>query len=184
MRVRLSESTVTWRTTLRAMRRDRDAAVRVIEADLRKRAHRAAFLRVFDAYVRDPMEGGKPLAPSVRRSLAARLRAHPTTHVFLAFDGDSAIGMCVCFAGFSTFAARPLMNIHDIGVLPGLRGHGIGGRMIAAVAAKARKLGCCKLTLEVRRDNRRARGLYRKAGFAQVTVERGRVPVEFWERPL
>jgi ribosomal protein S18 acetylase RimI-like enzyme len=104
--------------------------------------------------------------------------------VFLAFDGDAAVGAAVCFVGFSTFAARPLMNIHDIGVLPGLRGRGIGGRMIAAIAAKARKLGFCKLTLEVRRDNLPARGLYRKAGFAQVTVERGRVPVEFWQRPL
>ncbi|MGH7947618.1 MAG: hypothetical protein ACREQF_00115, partial [Candidatus Binataceae bacterium] len=96
--------------------RDGRGAVRVIETNLRSRAHRAAFLRAFDAYVRDPMEGGKPLKPPVRGRLIARLRAHPTTHVFLAFDGESAVGMCVCFVGFSTFAARPLMNIHDIGV--------------------------------------------------------------------
>ncbi|MGH7947959.1 MAG: GNAT family N-acetyltransferase, partial [Candidatus Binataceae bacterium] len=55
---------------------------------------------------------------------------------------------------------------------------------LAAVEAKARKLGCCKLTLEVRRDNTCARGLYRKVGFDQVTVEGRGVPVEFWQKPL
>ena len=87
------------------MRGKRRGVITVVEADLRKRAQRAAFLRVFDSYVRDPMEGGKPLAPSVRRDLVARLRAHPTAHVFLAYDGGTAVGVAVCFVGFSTFAA-------------------------------------------------------------------------------
>jgi ribosomal protein S18 acetylase RimI-like enzyme len=158
--------------------------VTVVEADLRRAAHRRAFLQMFDSYVRDPMEAGRPLAPRVRRALVAALLRHPTTHVFVAYCGGAPVGMAVCFTGFSTFAARPLMNIHDIGVARARRGQGVGRRLVEAIAAKARRLGCCKLTLEVRRDNRPARRLYRRVGFAQVTERDGRVPVEFWEMRL
>jgi len=39
----------------------------------------------------------------------------------------------VCFRGFSTFAAAPLINVHDLAVVPGFRGQGIGRRLLEAV---------------------------------------------------
>ena len=54
---------------------------------------------------------------------------------------------------FSSFQAKPLINIHDLAVLPSHRGQGIGHRLIDAVAVRGRELGCCKMTLEVRPDN-------------------------------
>lgn len=39
---------------------------------------------------------------------------------------------------------------------------------VAAVERRARELGCCKVTLEVREHNHRARGVYAAAGFAQA----------------
>ena len=41
--------------------------------------------------------------------------------------------------------------------------------MLTAVEAKARSLGCCKLTLETQENNRRARQVYAAAGFDQAT---------------
>ena len=37
--------------------------------------------------------------------------------------------------------------------------------LLERIEAKARELNCCRITLEVREDNRVARGLYRKVGF-------------------
>ena len=143
--------------------------VDIVEADLSRAAHQQAVVDLIDAYAADPMGDGQPLPPAVRDALIPGLRRHPTTLIFLAYQGGNAIGIAVCFLGFSTFAARPLINIHDLAVLPEHRGLGVGRRLLQAVEQKARELGCCKLTLEVMEYNRRARGLYESAGFAQST---------------
>jgi GNAT superfamily N-acetyltransferase len=88
--------------------------------------------------------------------------------VFLAYRGAIPAGLAVCFRGFSTFAARPLINIHDYFVLPTFRGTGIGRMLLAAIERRAREIGCCKLTLEVQENNRHARGIYAAAGFSQA----------------
>src|SRR4026209_2435485 len=85
--------------------------IRIVEANLSLRADQEAVLAMVDAYSRDAMGDGKPLDPDVRAQLIPGLRRHPTTLIFLAFDGDQPIGVAVCFIGFSTFAAKPLINI-------------------------------------------------------------------------
>jgi len=141
--------------------------ITVIEADLTNDAHGEAILRLLDGYSRDPMGDGKPLAEKTRRDLIPGLRKHPTTHVFLAFRDAEAVGVAICFLGFSTFAARPLLNIHDYFVAPACRGMGVGRQLLGGVERRARELGCCKLTLETQENNHRARGVYAAAGFAQ-----------------
>jgi GNAT superfamily N-acetyltransferase len=86
-------------------------------------------------------------------------------------DRDTAVGIATCFVGFSTFAARPLINIHDLAVLPTHRGKGIARRLLEAVEQKARALGCTRITLEVLENNRRARHVYAASGFAQATSD-------------
>ena len=145
--------------------------IRIVEANLSLRADQEAVLAMLDAYSRDAMGDGKPLDPDVRAQLIPGLRRHPTTLIFLAFDGDQPIGVAVCFIGFSTFVAKPLINIHDFVVLPTSRGKGIGRRLLEAVEAKARELGCCKLTLEVMDKNDQAVRMYQAAGFARYTLQ-------------
>jgi ribosomal protein S18 acetylase RimI-like enzyme len=159
-------------------------AISIIPADLANPNHQRDFLAMMDAYALDPMEGGELLPDDVRKRLIPELRKHPAYYVFLAYDDDRPIGFTLTFVGFSTFAARPLLNIHDIGVLGEYRGKGVGLALMKAVEAKARTLGCCKITLEVREDNERARGLYRKFGFGESVVGPEQVPMEFWAKPL
>jgi ribosomal protein S18 acetylase RimI-like enzyme len=85
--------------------------------------------------------------------------------------------MAVCFRGFSTFAARPLINIHDIYVDPPCRGWGVAHLLLEAVEAKARAMECCKLTLEVQERNTKALRLYEHFGFTEgiYDPEAGRV---------
>lgn len=132
--------------------------VQVLPADLDNPAHQAAVVDLIDRYARDPMGGGKPLPVPVRDNLIAGLKAHPTTMVFLAFAEDRPAGIAVCFLGFSTFAAKPLINIHDFAIAPEFRKQGISKHLLAAVEERARALGCCKLTLEVLENNARAHG--------------------------
>lgn len=144
-------------------------AVQVRAADLAAARDAQAVVHLLDAYARDPRGGGTPLTDAVRARLVAGLRAHPTTRVWLAFDGERSVGVCVGFLGFSTFQARPLLNIHDLAVLPDARGAGVGHALLAAAEAHAVAAGCCKLTLEVQEDNAPARGLYGRFGFRDVT---------------
>jgi ribosomal protein S18 acetylase RimI-like enzyme len=156
----------------------------VIEADLDAPRHQEAIVSLINAYARDPMGDGRDLPPEVRERLIPGLRRHPTTLVFLAFDGERPAGIAVCFLGFSTFAARPLINIHDLAVVPEYRGQGVGRLLLGRVEAKGRQLGCCKLTLEVRDDNHRAQRLYQKAGFAVMPSEHGAVRNWFLQKGL
>jgi len=158
--------------------------ITITEADLDHPVHQEAIAALINAYARDPMGIGSDLPDEVRSHLLPALRQHPTTLVFLAFQSSKPIGIAVCFLGFSTFAARPLLNVHDLAVLPDYRGQGIGRRLLEQAEQKGRDLGCCKLTLEVREDNHSAQHLYHRVGFgaARSTAK----PVRHWflEKPL
>ena len=130
---------------------------------------------MLDAYMRDPMEGGVPPSAQVKRDLVPGLRAHPACHVLLAYHAGVPVGFSICFLGFSTFLARPLLNIHDIFVDARRSWPGIGAMLLERIEASARELNCCRITLEVREDNRVARGLYRKVGFDRVLVGANRI---------
>lgn len=139
----------------------------IVQADLAKPEHQRAVVDLIDAYSRDPMGDEKPLPEDIKQRLVPGLREHPTTLIFLAYDGSQPIGIALCFRGFSSFAAKPLINIHDLNVLPTYRGKGVGRKLLEAVAAHGRKIGCCKLTLETQERNFKAQKLYKSVGFAQ-----------------
>ena len=95
-----------------------------LEADLAREDHSADTLRLLDAYSSDTMGDGHPLSDVARRDLLPGLRQHPTTHVFLAYADGEAVGLAICFLGFSTFAAKRLLYIMDYFVQPAHRGRG------------------------------------------------------------
>ncbi|MEO8315292.1 MAG: GNAT family N-acetyltransferase [Pseudomonadota bacterium] len=142
--------------------------VQVRRASLDDVADADAIVSLLNAYAMDPRGGGQPLSDAVRARLAEGLRQTPAARVWLAFDGPDAVGVCVGFVGYSTFEALPLLNIHDLAVLPGQRGRGTGRALLAAAEALALAEGCCKLTLEVQEDNAPARQLYERFGFKDV----------------
>ena len=52
-------------------------------------------------------------------------------------------------------------------------GQGIGSALLDALIRAAVERGCAELFLEVRADNSRAHGLYRRRGFEEIGVRRG-----------
>jgi len=86
--------------------------------------------------------------------------------------------------GFSTFACKPLLNVHDIAVLSGHRRQGVAAALLAAIEALARELGCCKLTLEVLSNNLPAQAAYRKVGFHSYRLDPKAGQAMFWQKKL
>ncbi len=82
-----------------------------------------------------------------------------------------AVGLANCFTGFSTFAIRKLVNIHDLVVAPSYRGRGIGRALFAAIEAQARAIGAAKVTLEVLSGNEPAKALYRSLGYGDYVLD-------------
>lgn len=59
-------------------------------------------------------------------------------------------------------------RLYSLAVDAAWRGQGWGGRLIAALARRARARGCTVLSLEVRAGNAPARALYERLGFVAV----------------
>ena len=145
---------------------------------------REAIVEVLDSYASDPMGGAAPLPDATRRHLVAQLEQRPWIVTLLAVRGVEPLGLLVAVEGFSTFAARPLLNLHDIAVVPAHRGRGVGTRLIEAAEAEARRRGCGKLTLEVLEGNTVAKGLYARLGFRPYQLDPALGEAAFWEKPI
>jgi GNAT superfamily N-acetyltransferase len=145
--------------------------LRIVAVDFENPAISTAWLDLLDHYAQDPMGGGTGLSAYAQQHLVERLRALPTFHGAMAFDGEHAVGLINCFTGFSTFAAQALLNIHDIVTRADRRGQGIGQALLGWAEQRAVELGCCKLTLEVLSNNQRALASYERAGFAPYVLD-------------
>jgi ribosomal protein S18 acetylase RimI-like enzyme len=158
--------------------------ISLLRADYRNPVHGAAIVALLDAYARDPMGGGQPLPQAARDGLIAALSAFPTAFSVLAMAGEQPAGLANCFDGFSTFACKPLVNIHDVVVAPQFRGQGVARRLFAEIEAIAREKGCCKMTLEVLSGNKPALGLYRSLGFGDYVLDPEQGKAVFWQKSL
>ncbi|WP_041521574.1 GNAT family N-acetyltransferase [Gilvimarinus agarilyticus] len=157
--------------------------IQITRVDYNSEHHTAALINLLDAYARDPMGGGQPLSDFARRHIITGLVEHQGISL-LAFASQQPAGLLNAFAGFSTFACKPLINIHDVAVLPEFRGQGISQQLLQSIEDIAREQGCCKLTLEVLSGNTIAASAYQKFGFSgyQLDPQAGRA--EFWEKKL
>ncbi|TVP91480.1 MAG: GNAT family N-acetyltransferase [Pseudomonadaceae bacterium] len=159
-------------------------SIQIVRADYHNPEDAAAIVALLDAYAHDPMGGAEPLPQAVKDALVPRLAELPHAFSVLAWAGDQAVGLVNCFMGFSTFVAQPLVNIHDVAVLPDYRGQGISQQMLAEVEAIARERGCCKLTLEVLEGNTPAQQAYLKLGFAGYALDPVMGRAMFWQKKL
>ena len=141
-------------------------------------------VELLNAYAEDPMGGAEPLSAEVKANLVKGLSQVPGAVALLAYLDGQAVGVTTAFAGFSTFAARPLLNIHDIAVLPAFRGQGVAQALMAGLEQEARERGCCKMTLEVLSNNHRAQQAYRRFGFAGYALDPEAGEALFWQKKL
>lgn len=106
------------------------------EADLNDGAIAKAVVDLLNDYACDFFGGNEPLGDYSKENLVNELKKLPTAHVFLARatgESNELVGLAICFEGFSTFACKPLINIHDFYVKPQFRRRGISSSLIFAV---------------------------------------------------
>lgn len=161
--------------------------VRVCRADYRRPSHARALVAMLDAYARDPMGGGEGLSDFAQAHLVDALAARPQVFSVLAFSGaddGQPVGLVNCIEGFSTFACRPLVNVHDVAVLPDYRGQRIAEKMLKLVEQIALERGACKLTLEVLAGNTGAVKLYNRVGFSNYQLDPAMGQAQFLQKWL
>ncbi len=156
----------------------------VTRANYADPAHGRALVELLDAYARDPMGGATPLSAYAREHLVAALAARPQAYSVLAFVGGQPVGLVNCIEGFSTFACKPLVNVHDVAVLPQYRGQRVAERMLALAETIALERGAVKLTLEVLQGNHGAIRLYQRIGFAGYQLDPAMGDARFFQKWL
>ena len=141
-------------------------AVTVLQANYANLSHAQALVQLLDMYAQDPMGGSKAGGDFAKQNLVAELARRPSAFSILAFAGGVPAGLVNCLEGFSTFACKPLVNVHDVAVAPAFRGQGIAKQMLQWVEKIAQERGACKLTLEVLQGNAVALRSYQQFGFS------------------
>lgn len=160
------------------------SGVAVVRADCANPVHAAALVSLLDAYASDPAGGGEGLSDFAKKNLVRELAARPQAYSVLAFDGAQPVGLVNCIEGFSTFACKPLVNVHDVAVLASHRGRGIAEQMLALAEAIAVERGAVKMTLEVLSGNHGAVRLYERIGFAGYQLDPAMGTARFFQKWL
>jgi len=151
----------------------------VKQGDINDERDAQAMLTMLAEYMNDPMGGERTLNPELAQKNIEGLQKQSNYVFFLAYLNGELAGLANCFVNFSTFKAKPLINIHDFSVDPRFRRKGIGEAMLDKITDYCRENDFCKITLEVRYDNDGAQRLYRRKGFAA-----GEPPYYFWEKEI
>lgn len=108
--------------------------------------------------------------------LAAEFLADPRHHLAVAIDDGVVVGMATGVDYVHPDKPRDLW-VNEVGVAPTHQGRGVGRRVLDALLAHARTLGCRSAWVLTGLDNEPARRLYASAGGAEA-AERP-VMVEF-----
>ena len=147
--------------------------------DLDNENHCVQLIRLLDVYMSDEMGNGIAMEQSMARKIVGGLKNHPSYVGFFVQVGGQYAALANCNRNFSTFKARPLINIHDLIVHPDFRKMGIGKFLLDSIASFAREIDCCRINLEVRSDNLKAQKLYHKCGYHECFPS-----MFFWEKNL
>jgi ribosomal protein S18 acetylase RimI-like enzyme len=155
-----------------------------MRADYANATHAAALVMLLNAYASDPAGGGEPLSDFARANLVQALTSRPQAYSVLAFDGEQPVGLVNCIEGFSTFACKPLVNVHDVAVLASHRGRGVAEQMLALAQQIAQERGAVKMTLEVLSGNTPAVTLYRRMGYQGYQLDPAMGTAQFFQKWL
>jgi ribosomal protein S18 acetylase RimI-like enzyme len=114
-------------------------------------------------------------AAVVRRDAFGARRAF---RVLVAEASGRVVGYASFVVGYNTDIAARELWMHDLFVVPGWRGRGVGRALVIAVAREAVRRGLACLEWGVREENRRAIRFYRRlgahVGHARIVSLRGR----------
>ena len=106
------------------------------------------------------------------RALVQFLERPELGFVWLAFEGDKAVGCCVVCYAISTAAGALVAKLDDVCVLSGSEGRGIGTALIDSLRAELVRRDVRRIDTSCHVGNRRARDFYLRLGFRPLNEER------------
>lgn len=151
----------------------------ILNVDLKNPVHRSHLIKLLNDYINDPMGNNRPMRKELAPRIISGLKKHSGFLGFFVLADDQFVGLANCNINFSTFQAKPIINIHDFIVAPEYRKMGAGSFLLNAVIKYASLNGFCRINLEVRKDNLAAKSLYKKMGFSDCIPR-----MLFWERKV
>lgn len=101
---------------------------------------------------------------AVRAYLKERL-ANDECVVFMAFEGQKALGFTLLYPHFTTVALGHVWLLNDLFTLPEARRKGVGEALLEQAAAFAKADGAKRIWLRTAVDNFTAQALYEKIGY-------------------
>lgn len=149
----------------------------IIPVDLINELHSRQLIKLLNDYMCDPMGNNAPMDEGLAPKIIAGLQAYAGYLGFFVLASDQFAGLANCNQNFSTFKAKPLLNIHDFIIAPEFRGIGAGHFLMSGILNFASENGFCRVNLEVREDNHAAKSLYQKMGFSECEPR-----MFFWEK--
>jgi len=153
-------------------------------ADLKTERDAQAYLSLMSHYACDPMGGGEDLSDYAKANLIENLLARKDIFIVLIYCDGKPAALLTAIEGFSTFACKPLFNIHDVVVHKAFRGNGLTRQLFAKIEEVAKAQDCCKITLEVLSGNQVACNAYQKLGFADYQLDPEFGSALFWTKKL
>jgi ribosomal protein S18 acetylase RimI-like enzyme len=156
----------------------------IIIANYTDASHAKAIALLMRCYSGDPFGGGTMLSEAQSNNIAGELGKRDYAFSLLCYIDGEPVGLANCFESFSTFACKPVINIHDIVVVEHCRGQGLSHALLTAVEDIAKQRGCAKLTLEVLSNNHVAKASYKKFGFSDYILNPEHGHALFWQKKL
>ncbi len=158
--------------------------IEIVESNYTADGHEKFICELLDEYATGITGGGVGLSENVKTNVVKELEKRDNIHTVIAFVDGKPAGLVISIEGFSTFACKPLLNIHDVIVSSEYRRRGIAKMMLGKIEEIALRSGCCKLTLEVLEGNKTARNLYESAGFNPYQLDSEMGKALFLEKKL
>lgn len=159
-------------------------AFHTVVADLQNPQHANAYLSLMSHYACDPMGGGEDLSDYAKNNLIETLLTRKDIFIVLIFSAEQPAALLTAIEGFSTFACKPLFNIHDVVVHSDFRGNGLTKKLFSKIEKVAKDQDCCKITLEVLTGNAIARKAYQRLGFSDYALDPEFGSALFWTKKL
>lgn len=110
---------------------------------------------------------GQPSDLSAARRFLLDRFDHGDSVIFLAFDGETAVGFAQLYPSFSSVSLSRVFILNDLYVDESSRRKGAASKLMIALEELAWCLGATRVTLNVARDNATAQALYASRGWKQ-----------------
>jgi len=111
----------------------------------------------------------KPADLDLARQFLRERFQHNQSIIFLALQGDSAIGFTQLYPSYSSASATRILILNDLFVAPQARRKRVGSMLLAAAARFGEEIGVVRLTLTTEATNTQAQALYESEGWVQQT---------------